>query len=83
MNYELRTTPKFETLFRKLDKEAQVRVLKQISSLPEGPFQGKHLHGSLKGRLSLRVGEYRVIYRVEGNVILLLTVAHRKKIYER
>lgn len=46
------------------------------------PFQGKSLHGSLKGKFSLRVGDYRVIYRVEGNVVLLLVVGHRKKIYE-
>jgi len=82
MNFELRTTPKFEKLFRKLEREVQARVLKQISSLANNPFQGKSLHGSLKAKFSLRVGEHRVIYRVEDNVILLLAVGHRKKVYQ-
>jgi len=82
MSFELKSTPKFEKLFRKLEREIQAKVLKQISSLMTDPFQGKSLHGSLKGKFSLRVGDYRVIYRVEGNVVLLLVVGHRKKIYE-
>jgi len=36
-----------------------------------------------QGRLRLRVGDYRIIYRVENDilVILIITVGHRKNIY--
>jgi hypothetical protein len=51
MSFELRSTPKFEKLFRKLEREIQAKVLKQISSLTTDPFQGK----------SLRVAEREVL----------------------
>ena len=40
MNFEVRTTPKFEKLFRKLPKDVQERVGKRILSLAEEPYQG-------------------------------------------
>lgn len=81
MSFELKYAPKFGKLFRKLERKVQARILKQIFVLASDPFQGKHLHGSLKGKLSLKVGDYRVIYKVEENVVYLLAVGHRKKIY--
>lgn len=81
MVFELRFTPKFEKLFRKLDRNVQVRALEEVSKLESDPFQGKSLHGVLKGKLSLRVGNYRVIYKVKNNTVYLLAVGHRKKVY--
>jgi mRNA interferase RelE/StbE len=45
---------------------------------------GKPLKYSLKGYRRLRVGEYRVIYRIdEGRVIVIVVdIDHRKDIYE-
>lgn len=45
---------------------------------------GKPLRYSLKGYRRLRVGDYRVIYRVdEGRVIVIIVeIDHRKDVYE-
>lgn len=45
---------------------------------------GKPLRYSLKGYRRLRVGDYRVIYRVdEGKVIVIVVdIDHRKDVYE-
>ncbi len=45
---------------------------------------GKPLRYSLKGYRRLRVGDYRVIYRVdEGKVIVIsVDIDHRKDVYE-
>lgn len=83
MNFEIRTTPKFEKLFKKLPKDVQERVGKRILSLAEEPYQGKPLHGKLKGKFSLVIGDYRVVYEVRGNTVYLFAVGHRKKIYEK
>lgn len=83
MSYELRTTPKFERLFKKLPRAVQNMVTRKISRLSDDPYQGKVLHGRLKGKLSLVVGDYRVIYEIRDNIVHLLAVGHRKKIYER
>jgi mRNA interferase RelE/StbE len=83
MNYELRTTPKFERLFKKLPREVQNKVTGMISGLSDEPYRGKVLHGRLKGKFSLTVGDYRVIYEIRDTIVYLLVVGHRKKIYER
>ena len=83
MSFEIRTTPKFERLFKKLPRDVQERVVKRILNLAEEPYQGKPLHGKLKGKFSLVVGDYRVIYEVRENTVYLLAVGHRKKIYEK
>ena len=43
---------------------------------------GKPLRFSLKGYRSLRVGEYRVIFRIEKDIVKILIIAHRSAVYE-
>lgn len=46
------------------------------------PFLGgEPLRHSLKGHRKLRVGDYRVIYRVQGSTIIILKIGHRKDVY--
>ena len=65
------------------DRSHFARVDKAIQSLQTNPFQGKPLQLKFKGRLSLRVGVYRIIYRIESHIItvVVLDVGHRKDIY--
>ena len=50
--------------------------------LTRGPFMaGEPLRHSLKGHRKLRVGDYRVIYRVAGREIIILKIGHRKEVY--
>lgn len=44
---------------------------------------GEPLRQSLKGQRKLRVGDYRVIYRVEANDIIILKIGHRKEVYSK
>lgn len=44
---------------------------------------GEPLRQSLKGHRKLRVGDYRVIYRVEGGKIIVLKIGRRKDIYRK
>jgi addiction module RelE/StbE family toxin len=57
------------------------KVVAKIRSLRADPKAGKPLVGPLKGKLSLRVGAYRIIYEVGKTVIIVLTVNHRKEAY--
>ena len=76
-------TGRFERDFRKLPKEVKRRIDEAIRLLAEKPYMGKALRGSLAGRRSLRVGDYRVIYRIdeERKAVILLCVGHRQAIY--
>ena len=59
------------------------KILIAIENLIENPELGKALKGRWKGLRRLRVGQYRVIYAIKGDiaVILLLKIGHRKEIY--
>jgi mRNA interferase RelE/StbE len=45
---------------------------------------GKPLNYSLKGHRRLRVGDYRVVYRIEANIqtVIIIAIKHRKDIYK-
>jgi addiction module toxin, RelE/StbE family len=43
---------------------------------------GKPLRHDLQGYRRLRVGDYRVIYRIEEMNVRILKIGHRKDIYE-
>lgn len=54
-----------------------------LDLLSNNPNAGEFLHGDLKGRRKLRVGNYRIIYSVEKNklIIYIFRIAHRKESY--
>ena len=79
--FEVRFTPRFLKEIKALDKEVQVRILQEVNLLKTNSYAGKLLRGELKGIYSLRIGDYRVLYQIKGNVILLLVVGHRKRVY--
>lgn len=43
---------------------------------------GKPLRYSLKGLRRLRVGDYRVLYHVNGKIVTIVAIKHRKDVYE-
>lgn len=44
---------------------------------------GKPLQYSLKGHRRLRVGDYRIVYRIEFDldIVIIIAIKHRKEIY--
>jgi mRNA interferase RelE/StbE len=71
---------------RNLDKistSEKNKIFKGIEILKENPDLGKQLVGPLKGLRSLRIGNYRVIYKKELKIItiVILAIGHRKNIY--
>ncbi|MBI3334970.1 MAG: type II toxin-antitoxin system RelE/ParE family toxin [Candidatus Portnoybacteria bacterium] len=44
---------------------------------------GKPLRRSLKGYRKLRVGDYRVIFRIEVNTVIIFLIAHRSIVYKK
>ena len=45
---------------------------------------GKPLRYSLKGHRRLRVGDYRIVFRIEADsdIVVIIAIKHRKDIYE-
>lgn len=81
MNFEVRATPRFERDLKGLPREVQVRIAGALRRLELDPHRGKRLGGALEDTFSLRVGSYRVLYEIEGAVVMLHAVGHRKAVY--
>jgi mRNA interferase RelE/StbE len=69
----------------KLPVEVKQRIASKIEELKTNPYPpGVKALKNGEGRLRLRVGDYRVIYRVEADqlVIVIIKIGHRKNIYK-
>lgn len=44
---------------------------------------GKPLRKSLRGFRSLRVGDYRVIYLIKKDIVLIVIIKHRSSVYKK
>jgi len=68
-----------------LDGSNRQRVIKEVGAkLSIAPDQyGRPLRGRLKGFRRLRVGDYRVIYRIDRkkHIVLIVMIIHRKTNY--
>lgn len=85
MVYKIEFSANAEKEFKRLDKTTQKRVSKIVDNLETNPFpsQSKKLINSDYWRI--RVGDYRVIYVIENEEVLILIVkiGHRKDIYKK
>lgn len=62
-------------------KRISAAIAEKLVIQPE--LFGKPLRHSLKGCRSLRVEDYRVIYRIERSLIKILIIGHRSDVYRR
>jgi mRNA interferase RelE/StbE len=70
----------------KLDKPVRRRLQAAIDKLSENPRPtGVVALKSEPAYLRLRVGDYRVIYRIEDGhlVVVVVALGHRREVYER
>ena len=67
-----------------LSKAIKERLRREIEhKLTTKPIEfGKPLRYSLKGCRRLRVGDYRVVYVIEGARVTIVKIGHRKEVYE-
>jgi len=64
-------------------REAIKRAIEERLTLDPIGF-GKPLQYSFKGHRRLRVGDYRVVYKIERKeqIVLIVAIKHRKLVYE-
>ncbi len=71
---------------RKLGRDAQRQVVAKLERLADNPRRpgSKKLEGT-EDLHRVRVGDYRIVYRIEDQVLLVLVVrvAHRSDVYRR
>lgn len=73
---EIRFDKKAKKFIEAQDKPTKQRIRKAIEGLTEEPPRGdiKTLQGYIDGRLRLRVGKYRIVYRYIGGIAVILHI---------
>ena len=71
----------------RLDKEVQKQIKAKLRELYRTPF-GQHAPLALKGAqfkglYKLRVGDWRLIYKIEQSELLFITLGHRSEVYRK
>ncbi|MBU3902564.1 MAG: type II toxin-antitoxin system RelE/ParE family toxin [Candidatus Thermoplasmatota archaeon] len=85
MNYRIKVTKQFEKDFTKLKQDLKEGIIKKVDLLKENPYKFKRLHGRLRGKYSLRIGDYRIVYSIneDEKEVILYCFGHRKKVYKK
>ena len=83
MSYVVRTTPRFEKEFKKLDRY----TMKMIKAWVEKNLSGcenPRVKANRKGQWLYHIGDYRLLCLIEDEelVILALSIGHRREVYD-
>ena len=62
-------------------KKVRFAIEERLTTHPE--LYGKPLRRSLKGYRKLRVGDWRVIFKIEKDRVMVLVIQHRSVVYKR
>jgi mRNA interferase RelE/StbE len=86
MRYVLEFTTSAIREFRDLDKHKQLqrRITEKVTALCDAPFpSGSKKLKAQPDHFRIRVGDYRVIYRIDGKrvVIVIVRIGHRREVY--
>ena len=85
MPFELKYHPDVKDIdLPSLNKKLKIRIKKAIETrlMNEPQRYGEPLRKTLKGYWKLRVGDYRVVFKVVKNQVWILGIIHRKKVYD-
>jgi mRNA interferase RelE/StbE len=69
----------------RLSSDIKSRIRKAIEQkITTAPHEyGFPLRKTLKGYWKLRVGDYRVVFKVAGDMVTIFCISHRKEIYQK
>ena len=76
-------TRRAEKDIKKLDSSIRNHIGKAFLKLQDNPLSySEKLSNPMLGTYKFRIGDYRVIFDIEGNDIVILRVGHRREIYK-
>lgn len=84
MKCKLIYTQRAERDLAKLDAKTKERIGKTLLRFEEEPLKyAEKPSDPILGSYRFRIGDYRVIFDIEGNEIVVLRVGHRRENYRR
>ena len=88
MSYIVKTTPRFDKEFKKLDRYTmrmiKAWIEKHLVNCEDPRIHGKGLTANRSGQWRYRIGDYRIICQINDSelVILALSVGHQSEVYK-
>jgi len=81
--YKIEYDPKALKQLQKLDKHEASKILEGIETYANDPVttKTKKLKTPFDGAYRLRIGDYRVIFFQDDELMLISKIAHRKQVY--
>ncbi|MCK4328600.1 type II toxin-antitoxin system RelE/ParE family toxin [candidate division WOR-3 bacterium] len=69
--------------FKSIEIKQRKRISKKIETvLSQNPYKGKQLKREYKGFWRIRIGNYRIVYKIIQKDVIIVAVGHRKEIYK-
>ncbi len=83
MEYQLRVEPNALKSLNRIPERERRRIIASLQGIKKDPFDGKALEGELKGIRSWRVGEYRILYKIlkQELLVLVIKIGNRQGVY--
>ena len=81
MKYQLQFKPKAEKDLAKLSRDNAARIIEKLEVLQSGLKGDVKRLTNFSPEYRLRVGDYRVLFEVEGTDIIVYRVIHRREAY--
>ena len=83
MKYKIAFKKSVSRDLRKIDKEQVDKILNKIDrELSIKADKYPELKGSFSGLRKCRIGDYRIIYTIISETVLILRIKHRKDVYK-
>ncbi len=80
--YEILLTERAQRDMDRLDSQTRQRLTQKLHEYAEYPMQhAKKLSNPVIGSFRFRVGDWRIVFDVEGDKIVVLRVGNRRDIY--
>jgi mRNA interferase RelE/StbE len=85
--FEVILSPEARVFYGHADRPLAQKLVRCFAHLERDPRRHnniKRLSGRLAGRLRYRIGDWRVIYRIDDRArqVIVLLMAHRSEVYE-
>lgn len=82
MSYKIAFKKSVGRDLKRISKDQANNILKKIEKeLPEKADNCPSLTGTFAGLKKCRVGDYRIIYSLIGDTVLILRIRHRLEVY--
>lgn len=87
--YQVAVSETFQKQYNSIDKKLQKRIKEKLQNLKEDPFSARSgadilpVKGTNPQKYRLRVGDYRIIYCVEKDIVKVIEMFPRGKGYSQ